>query len=87
MFIALRRFTLITTMLLERLMYKRKHDRSTYGAVGTMILGEFWMEHYVQLCNAVAIHSVQMTPSRMLRQEPCWQPSQTCRSTCGGTQQ
>jgi hypothetical protein len=40
MFIALRRFTLITTMLLERLMYKRKHDRSTYGAVGTMILGE-----------------------------------------------
>ena len=39
MFIALRRFTLITTMLLERIMYKRKHDRSTYGAVGTMILG------------------------------------------------
>jgi hypothetical protein len=40
MFIALRRFTLVTTMLLERLMYKRKHDRSTYGAVGTMIMGE-----------------------------------------------
>lgn len=40
MFIALRRFTLVTTMLLERSIYKRKHDRSTYGAVGTMIMGE-----------------------------------------------
>lgn len=39
MFIALRRFTLLTTMLLERVMYKRRHDRSTYGAVSTMILG------------------------------------------------
>lgn len=39
MFIALRRFTLLTTMLLERIMYKRRHDRSTYGAVSIMILG------------------------------------------------
>ncbi len=40
MFIALRRFTLLTTILLERILYKRKHDRSTYGAVSTMIIGE-----------------------------------------------
>ncbi len=39
MFIALRRFTLLATIVLERLMYKRRHDRSTYGAVATMIIG------------------------------------------------
>jgi len=39
MFIALRRFTLLCTILLERFMYHKKHDPSTYGAVTTMIAG------------------------------------------------
>ena len=39
MFIALRRFTLLCTIVLERLMYHKKHDPSTYGAVTTMIIG------------------------------------------------
>lgn len=60
MFIALRRFTLITTMLLERLMYKRKHDRSTYGAVGTMILGEPNLtKRYVRLYTAVSVRMLR----------------------------
>ena len=39
MFIALRRFTLLCTIVLERVMYHKQHDKSTYGAVATMILG------------------------------------------------
>ena len=39
MFIALRRFTLLCTIMLERFMYHKKHDPSTYGAVTTMIAG------------------------------------------------
>ena len=40
MFIALRRFTLLCTIVLERFMMGKKHDRSTIGAVGIMIGGE-----------------------------------------------
>lgn len=39
MFIALRRFTLFCTIILERFMMQKKHDRSTLGAVGVMIGG------------------------------------------------
>ena len=39
MFIALRRFTLLCTIALERIMYHKKHDPSTYGAVTIMIAG------------------------------------------------
>ncbi|CAK0772874.1 hypothetical protein CVIRNUC_004008 [Coccomyxa viridis] len=39
MFIALRRFTLLCTIVLERFMMGKKHDRSTIGAVGIMIGG------------------------------------------------
>ncbi len=39
MFIALRRFTLLCTIVLERIMYHKKHDPSTYGAITTMIAG------------------------------------------------
>ena len=39
MFIALRRFTLLTTILLERVLYAKSHDRSTYSAVSLMIIG------------------------------------------------
>ena len=39
MFIALRRFTLLCTIVLERFMMAKKHDRSTIGAVGIMIGG------------------------------------------------
>lgn len=39
MFIALRRFTLFCTIILERFMMQKKHDRSTLGAVAVMIGG------------------------------------------------
>ena len=39
MFIALRRFTLLCTIVLERVMMNKRHDRSTLGAVGVMIGG------------------------------------------------
>ena len=45
MFIALRRFTLLCTIMLERFMYHKKHDPSTYGAVTTMILGAVQLLH------------------------------------------
>ena len=39
MFIALRRFTLLCTIVLERVLMAKRHDRSTIGAVGVMIIG------------------------------------------------
>jgi hypothetical protein len=39
MFIALRRFTLLCTIVLERVMMAKRHDRSTLGAVAIMIGG------------------------------------------------
>jgi len=39
MFIALRRFTLLCTLMLEFLMYRRIHERTTYFAVAVMITG------------------------------------------------
>ena len=39
MFIALRRFTLLCTIVLERVMMAKRHDRSTLGAVAIMIVG------------------------------------------------
>lgn len=39
MFIALRRFTLFCTIVLERLMMKKQHDKTTLGAVSLMIGG------------------------------------------------
>lgn len=39
MFIALRRFTLLCTLLLEWLMFRRVHERTTYAAVAIMIAG------------------------------------------------
>ncbi|KAK9820998.1 hypothetical protein WJX81_006546 [Elliptochloris bilobata] len=39
MFIALRRFTLLCTIVLERVMMNKRHDRSTLGAVAVMIGG------------------------------------------------
>ena len=50
MFIALRRFTLLCTIVLERFMMGKKHDRFTIGAVGVMIGGEYrqYSATYVQ---------------------------------------
>ena len=39
MFIALRRFTLLCTIVLERVLLHKSHDRSTWAAVGIMIGG------------------------------------------------
>jgi len=39
MFIALRRFTLLCTIVLERVMMAKRHDPSTLGAVAIMIGG------------------------------------------------
>ena len=39
MFIALRRFTLLCTIVLERFMLKKSHDNATIGAVAVMIGG------------------------------------------------
>ncbi|KAK9808798.1 hypothetical protein WJX72_003877 [[Myrmecia] bisecta] len=39
MFIALRRFTLMCTIILERVMMKKQHDRGTLGSVAVMIIG------------------------------------------------
>lgn len=45
MFIALRRFTLLCTVILERSMLHKQHDRATMGAVGLMIGGMFTCMH------------------------------------------
>ena len=42
MFIALRRFTLLCTIILERVMMNKRHDRSTLGAVAVMIGGALY---------------------------------------------
>ena len=39
MFIALRRFTLVCTIVLERSLMHKQHDRATLGAVALMIGG------------------------------------------------
>lgn len=39
MFIALRRFTLVCTIVLERSLMHKQHDRATIGAVALMIGG------------------------------------------------
>ena len=41
MFIALRRFTLVCTIVLERSLMHKQHDRATIGAVALMIGGQF----------------------------------------------
>lgn len=46
MFIALRRFTLLCTIVLERFMMGKRHDRSTIGAVGIMI-GGAWLPSWL----------------------------------------
>lgn len=43
MFIALRRFTLVCTIVLERLLLKKQHEKSTLGAVAVMIGGVFFL--------------------------------------------
>jgi len=48
MFIALRRFTLVCTIVLERSLMHKQHDRATIGAVALMIGGE-----PAQLCVAL----------------------------------
>ena len=40
MFIALRRMTLLCTIVLERTMMNKRHDRATIGSVAVMIGGE-----------------------------------------------
>lgn len=40
MFIALRRFTLVCTIVLERSLMHKQHDRATLGAVALMIGGK-----------------------------------------------
>lgn len=48
MFIALRRFTLVCTIVMERSLMHKQHDRATIGAVALMIGGKFvdslWMQ-------------------------------------------
>ena len=39
MFIALRRFTLVCTILLERLLLGKQHEKATLGAVTVMVGG------------------------------------------------
>ena len=39
MFIALRRFTLVCTIVLERVMLNKMHDKSTVGAIAVMVGG------------------------------------------------
>ena len=51
MFIALRRFTLLCTIVLERVMMNKRHDRSTLGAVAIMIGGAPW--HLPRLLESV----------------------------------
>lgn len=43
MFIALRRFTLLFTILLERYWLKKSHDWPTLSAMGIMIGGKQWV--------------------------------------------
>jgi hypothetical protein len=40
MFIALRRFTLVATLVLERTMDKKRHDRMTYLTISVMLSGQ-----------------------------------------------
>ena len=39
MFIALRRFTLVCTIVLERCMLNKVHDKATVGAIAIMVGG------------------------------------------------
>lgn len=48
MFIALRRFTLVCTIVLERSLMHKQHDRATIGAVALMIGGQL-MQLFVYL--------------------------------------
>lgn len=43
MFIALRRFTLVCTIVLERSLMHKQHDRATLGAVALMIGGKAFL--------------------------------------------
>ena len=43
MFIALRRFTLVCTILLERLLMGKQHEKATLGAVAVMVGGVPWL--------------------------------------------
>ena len=40
MFIALRRFALLCTLILERVMMHKSHDKATAGSVAVMIVGK-----------------------------------------------
>lgn len=59
MFIALRRFTLLCTVILERSMLHKQHDRATMGAVGLMIGGTLNSMH---LCHSHVTHTQVLYP-------------------------
>lgn len=54
MFIALRRFTLVCTIVLERSLMHKQHDRATLGAVALMIGGKSPLHPEIQLHNQVS---------------------------------
>lgn len=62
MFIALRRFTLLCTVILERSMLHKQHDRATIGAVGLMIGGDL----HVHKLPCVPIEACMTTPMTAL---------------------
>lgn len=48
MFIALRRFTLVATLILERTIDKKRHDRMTYTTIAVMLSGKS-LSHLLEL--------------------------------------
>ena len=52
MFIALRRFTLVCTIVLERSLMHKQHDRATLGAVALMIGGKAFLLPWINMHNS-----------------------------------
>ena len=57
MFIALRRFTLVCTIVLERSLMHKQHDRATIGAVALMIGGKALLSYPASTTKGVQLHS------------------------------
>ena len=87
MFIALRRFTLLCTIVLERFMMAKKHDRSTIGAVGIMIGGAARTHACVH--TLISLHHRQITSFgtwRHMELHACIRVSDLFRSAPLGTE-
>ena len=71
MFIALRRFTLLCTVILERSLLHKQHDRATMGAVGLMIGGLSPSKHACATMHQLMTCNLQDQSVHQLEQLSC----------------